>query len=309
MPSPFSQRRRALRERGSLSLKRERCARGCLRGLTAASSLLGLLVACAASAAPTAAPAAARKAPAQAEAHASVAAVKPFLSAASEPQVTSVLPPAPVAGTPRYEADRAVFRATRWLEGSTRWALAVHDVDTSVAATLGDFSCAMGRSLDPARAPHLAALLERLKRDAGQISGPAKKANHRQRPFQIDSGAVCQPVKELAHSFDYPSGHATWGWTTGLVLAELAPDRATDILLRARGFAESRVICGAHNLTAIQAGATTAASLVAALHASPEFVKALAQARTELDTLRTTAPRPDAQRCADELELISATPY
>ena len=35
--------------------------------------------------------------------------------------VTTVLEPAPRPGDPRYETDRAIFRATRTLKGTPRW--------------------------------------------------------------------------------------------------------------------------------------------------------------------------------------------
>lgn len=232
-----------------------------------------------------------------------------YLTLAQIPRMVEVLPPAPLAGTARYQADREIFLATRALKGSPRWALATRDVKGSLEATLEDFSCALGLSLTPAQAPRLSALLTRLQIDAHQAGAGAKKAFRRLRPFQIDPGPVCQAEAELTHSFDYPSGHATWGWTAGLVLAQLAPERASEILLRARAYAESRVVCGAHNQSAIEAGATTAASLVNALNASAEFRADLTAARAELEGLRRTSPPVDAQRCAAERALIQSTPY
>lgn len=67
--------------------------------------------------------------------------------------VTSVLEPAPRRGDPRYDADRKIFRETRRMAGSPRWALATNDVDMSPAALLRDFSCAVGVELTPENAP------------------------------------------------------------------------------------------------------------------------------------------------------------
>lgn len=223
--------------------------------------------------------------------------------------MAQVLPPAPQPGSARYEADRQVFRATRRLEGTPRWTLATTDVNLEVPDMLRDFSCAMGMPLDASRLPRLAAMLKKVDTDGVSITEPAKKANHRQRPFLIDEGAVCQSKEKLARSFDYPSGHATWGWTVGLILAELAPDRADDVLLRARSFADSRVVCGAHNLSAIQAGQINGSAIVARLHAEPVFRTDMEAAKKELDALRvSSAPMPRAQ-CAAERELIVDVPY
>ncbi len=224
-------------------------------------------------------------------------------------QTAVLLPAAPKAGSARYEADRKVFRDTRQLEGTPRWTLAQQDVDYATPTLLGDFSCAMGVPLDAARLPQLAALVDETSRAADASTGPAKQANQRQRPFLIDPGATCQSTQQLAHSFDYPSGHATRGWAVGLVLAELAPDRATDLLQRARAFADSRVVCGVHNLSAIQAGTMNGAAVVAVLHASPSFQTSLADARHELDAYRQANAVGTSAQCKAEKALIEATPY
>ncbi len=163
--------------------------------------------------------------------------------------------------------------------------------------------------LDASRLPKLATLVDQTSRAAEASTAPAKKANQRQRPFLIDPGATCQSTEPLSHSFDYPSGHATRGWAAGLVLAELAPDRATEILLRARAYADSRVVCGVHNLSAIEAGAMSGAAAVAVLHASPAFQTSLADAKRELDAYRQTDTAGAGPQCAAEKALIQGTPY
>jgi acid phosphatase (class A) len=232
-----------------------------------------------------------------------------YLAPAQRPQATGVLPPAPQAGSARYEADRQIFKATRQLQGTPRWTLATSDADGATPAMLRGFSCAVGVPLDAAQLPRLVNLLDRAGADADHANTPVKQANRRQRPFQIDDGAVCQPKPQLAKSFDYPSGQATLGWTIGLILAELAPDRATDIDLRARAYADSRVICGAHNYRAIEAGTMNAAIVVAALHASPAFWQDAASARRELAAYRQSTAAMDAGQCTAEKALISTTPY
>jgi acid phosphatase (class A) len=230
-----------------------------------------------------------------------------FLSPERMPRLVELLPPAPAPGTPRYEADRKIsFLSSGLLEGSPRWKQAIHDVDGSVPAMLGNFGCALGVALAPEQAPKLSALLSRLEKDVHQVTAPAKKAFRRLRPFQIDGGPVCQPEEQLTHSFDYPSGHASWGWTVGLVLAQLSPDRATALLERARTYSESRVVCGAHNFSAIEAGATTAASLMAVLNASDAFRRELKEARAEVEALRGRLPPVAADRCAAERALLAA---
>ena len=61
------------------------------------------------------------------------------------------MPPAPVAGEARYEADRAIFRATRRFAGTPRWEMAAKDVSWKDADMLADFSCALGAAVTPGR--------------------------------------------------------------------------------------------------------------------------------------------------------------
>lgn len=234
----------------------------------------------------------------------------PFLAdPAQRPDTALILPPAPRAGSAAYEADRQVFRATRKLENTPRWEQAKRDVPLDVPDMLKAYSCAAGVQLTPVKTPLLAGLLTRMSADAERAIEPAKAANRRLRPLEIDPGPVCQPREKLVGSYDYPSGHATWGWSVGLVLAELVPERSTELLARARIYAESRVVCGAHNASAIQAGATSAASLVAALHGFADFRAAMDAARHEMAAVRATKKlAPDAAVCAAEAS-NSKMPY
>jgi acid phosphatase (class A) len=225
------------------------------------------------------------------------------------PRTLELLPTAPEAGSVRDAADRAIFKQTRTLEGTPRWSLATADVDASIPAMLRDYSCAVGVSLDPKDAPALTRILNRVARDVATAFQPAKDFYRRKRPFLVDPGDICVArTPDITGSFDYPSGHATWGWTTGLVIAQLAPDREGEILRRAKAFGESRVVCGVHNASAVDAGRTGASALVAALQAEPVFRSDLEAARTEMAALRASAaPRPQA--CEVEANLTAKTPW
>lgn len=232
---------------------------------------------------------------------------KRYLANPADLRMAEVLPAAPKVGSAIYEADRQVFRETRKRQGTPRWQLATDDVKDKVPDMLRNFSCAMAVTLDPQRLPRLSALLKRVDNDSEKVTKPVKLANQRQRPFQIDEGAVCQ--SKLPRSFDFPSGHATWGWSVGLILTELAPDRASEVLLRARAFADSRVVCGVHNLSAIQAGLVNSSAIVARLHAEPAFQADMVLAREELAALRASGMPVSAGQCAAEHALIEQTPY
>ena len=150
-------------------------------------------------------------------------------------------------------------------------------------------------------------MVPKIGRESTRITNLPKDANKRLRPFLIDKGATCiDQTGSIKDSYDYPSGHVTFGWTVGLVLAELAPDRATEILVRARAFGESRLICGVHNLSAVEAGRTNASVLVAALHGSEAFRSDMDAARAEIAAARKAGPAPDPAACAREADLLKS---
>jgi acid phosphatase (class A) len=252
----------------------------------------------------TSAPAAASPAPPTAAAPAAPARTLGFLGADMTPDAMATIPPAPKAGDPRNDLDFAIFKSTRKLEGSERWALAQNDDNYRPAALLKDYSCAVGAELTAENAPTLARILARTTADAGTAAQRAKDVYQRTRPYLHNPGNICiERTDGLSKSFDYPSGHASLGWVSGLVVAQLAPDRATPVLARARAFGESRVVCGVHNMSAIEAGRTNGASVFAALQASPDFQAAMATAKSEIAAARASGKTPDAAACAKEAEL------
>ena len=233
-----------------------------------------------------------------------------FTATIPAPDATKYLPPPPQAGTVRQETDDKAFTSTRAQVGSQRWALATSDADLHENALLHSFSCAAGFVIDTAHAPRLTALIHKM--DVSEI--PDMRASkdywHRARPFVGNKERICteNDRAHLATSGSYPSGHTMLGWSTALVLAELLPDRATEILQRGRVFGESRIVCGVHWESDVQAGYMLGTAEVTTMHASPAFQADMAAARAELDALRRKAPHPKAATCANENSAATHSP-
>jgi acid phosphatase (class A) len=229
-----------------------------------------------------------------------------FLTAETTPDATGIVPPAPHEADPRNTADWAIFRSTRAIQSMNpdRWALAVNDDSYKPADILKDFSCAMGVELTPANSPKLSMVLQRAAQDAANAAAKTKEHYKRMRPFLHNYGEICiEKSDALARSYDYPSGHASASWAQGLILSQLAPDRAEKLLARARAYGESRAVCGAHNLSAVEAGRTNAAGVFAALQSSSAYQSALSAARRELAAVRKSGKAPEAAACEKEFEL------
>lgn len=223
--------------------------------------------------------------------------------------ILKVLPPAPLKDSPAAIADRQIYLNTRGLKGSPRWALAAADADFAPKSLIGNFSCAVGSELEPKALPRLMSLLTKVGPDLIPAFEVAKTHYATKRPPVLYGGEICLPsMAGLDTSPDYPSGHAALGWMLGLVMAEVAPDRAQDVLVRGRVFAESRAVCGVHSASAVAGGETVAVTVMAALHGQAAFRADLDAARAEMELYRKTAPKPVAD-CASLKTVIETAAY
>jgi acid phosphatase (class A) len=241
--------------------------------------------------------------------------IQGYLAPNAIPDTFAVLPPPPTPGDTKEDAERAdhdAYVQTRKLQGTPRWELAARDAVQTAPAVAADFDCALGADLTPQSAPATLNLLARVRADASAITNFPKDRFQHPRPFVSYGGPICTEAdrKGLAASWSYPSGHTTMSWAYGLILAELAPTHATDILSRARAYGESRVVCGVHTVSDIETGRVNGSVLVAALHADPTFRADMDAARAELAALLAHASGAPAERqCAVERDAMVRTPW
>lgn len=205
-------------------------------------------------------------------------ATAPARNPAVQVDALAFIPPAPQANGALELAERAIVRGP-WSAERRAQALADNAIDPFAA-----FDSVLGENFTAANFPATAALLTRAGRAAGYAGDPVKFRDQRPRPFVTDSSITpCIPDEPaLRASFSYPSGHAALGFGWALVLAELVPSRAEAIIDRGRDFTWSRVVCGVHYPSDVEAGRTVASAAVARLHADPDFQRELAAAREEL---------------------------
>jgi acid phosphatase (class A) len=226
----------------------------------------------------------------------------PYLTDANAPDTTAILPPPPRGQSAAEAAAKAAFVAPRSRKCTPRWDLATIDVADGASAILEDFSCVLGQRIDQSRAPALMTLLERTRLDISRATRAPKEHYRRLRPFVGNDSEICvMRTAELGNAYSFPSSHATQGWAYASIMASLMPEKATQFFLRARAYGESRVVCGVHWMTDIQAGRTAASAVFAALQGDATFRSDLDRARTELARLVATGgPAPDQAACARE---------
>lgn len=205
-----------------------------------------------------------------------------YLSTSELPSSLVLMSGPPAEGSPAAKADRAAFRSTRALVGTPRWDQALADVKIMEPGAFESWSCAVDVTIGQETTPATWKLLRRAVIDAGLGTNPAKEHYNRPRPFKMQKGETCVKPESLGANASYPSGHSAVGWTWGMILAELRPAHADRALTRGRDFGDSRVICGVHYPSDVEAGRLYGAAVVARLHADAEFQADLAAAKAEL---------------------------
>jgi len=195
-----------------------------------------------------------------------------------------LLPPPPGVGSLRDQTDVAVDKELERDADAERWKAAVEDGDYVYYR----FADAFGRPIRRVSLPRTLYLLNRAIQDVVDPTFRAKKAFHRPRPFQrYQLSRMCEEERPPAPEVNpttgssYPSGHSAYGWTTALVLAEVAPDRASQLLQEAEDYGQSRLICGMHFSSDVEAGRAIAEAVVQKLHDSGAFRHDLLCAQAE----------------------------
>jgi acid phosphatase (class A) len=215
-------------------------------------------------------------------AYPSVGAASGYL-AGQEVDFHTVLPGPPAVDSLWDRADQGLVESFQAVDDA-RWQLA--DLDAN--ALYPRFAEAFGTQIDKKTSPALVKLLDRSIDDVDATASAAKDHFHRPRPFQrLQLQRVCDkamPPKPEVHptqGTSYPSGHSTHGWTVAMILARVAPERSEALLARAQEYEESRLVCGMHFPSDVEAGHEVAIAVVAHLDASSEFQADLNKARKE----------------------------
>ena len=229
-----------------------------------------------------------------------------YLKASEIPDSRTFLPPPPSPDSAAFNADATTYRDTRTLRNTPRWTLAKQDANLNFPEAANTFSCALGLPISATNTPHLNAILSRLRADIALTTAKTKDHYKRQRPYLYYGEISCTP--EEKHKNDsYPSSHAAIGWAWALVLAEIAPQRGDALFKRGIAFGDSRVICGVHWQSDVNAGRQIGAAAIARLHANDTFTTQMALARKEIERTQTasTSASPD---CAAETSALDAKP-
>lgn len=198
---------------------------------------------------------------------------------------SELLPPPPEVNSILFLNDKAQYEWGLLQRNTPRGEQAIKDADIISGDGLSEaFSEAFGFQISKDKTPEIYKLISNMIGDVADLSTrDAKKYYMRVRPFMMYGDPTCTPDQDklLATDGSYPSGHTALGWGVALVLAEINNSRQTEILERGYQIGQSRVICGCHFQSDVDAGRIVASAAVASLHANERFMEQLEKAKVE----------------------------
>ena len=189
----------------------------------------------------------------------------------------NLLPPPPAAGSAAAQRDLQAVLAAQQARTAEDAATAKADAEHSAFR----FADALGLTTQASTLPKTAGFFERVARYDKASVKEAKAYWRRPRPSAVS--AEVQPLsKEKAGDWSYPSGHATFGYTTAVLLATMVPEKRAAIFARADLYAQHRVVLGAHFPTDLEAGKLTGTVLAEEILKDAQWQADYAAARSEL---------------------------
>ena len=195
-------------------------------------------------------------------------------------ELLKLLPPPP---PPQSEAQRrdmdAVMEAQKNRTPETV-ARALADDELSIYR----FDDVLGPKFKAENLPVTNEFFKRMQADARLILNATKEAWVRLRPYKINSEIIVLGGTPRTN-FAYPSGTTIFGTLTGIMLANMVPEKQVELFDRSAEYVANRVVLGVHYPSDIHASQMGATALAAAFFDTPAFKKDYEDARVELRTV------------------------
>jgi len=169
-----------------------------------------------------------------------------------------------------------------------RAAQATRDAVYGLETILTEFEEAFGMKISKEDTPEIYKVLLEGTATCDSICTKAKREYMRRRPFMVFNESTLYPKDEpaLRKNGSFPSGHTLLGWSSALLMMEINPDRATEILTRGYRYGENRLVVGAHWQSDTDAARLAASAAYARLHTSERFLEQMKKAREEYQRLK-----------------------
>ena len=171
---------------------------------------------------------------------------------------------------------------------SKRAAEAARDAVYGLETILTEFEEAFGMKITQEDTPEIYKVLLEGTATCDSICTVPKATYMRRRPFMVFNEPSLTPEADesLSKNGSFPSGHTLLGWSSALLMMEINPERATEILTRGYRYGENRLVVGAHWQSDTDAARLAASAAYARLHTSERFLEQMKKAREEFKKLK-----------------------
>jgi acid phosphatase (class A) len=204
-----------------------------------------------------------------------------------------LLAPPPKDGSPAQQQEMAAVKRMIQTRTAERYAQATWDAEHEDATP---FAATIGPAFDLAKLPATARLLASVLNDQSVAASAAKDYFRRKFPVTADMPSsyrewTCDTPDRKPESRplrSYPSGHGTLGYSVGVVLAALIPEKSQAILQRAADYAYSREVCGDHYHSDVEASRALGTALGVMLLENAALKPQIDAAKAELRAAHVT---------------------
>lgn len=206
--------------------------------------------------------------------------------------MVNFLPPPPEFESTRFVADQIQYHWGKLQRlNKERADMAKRDAVYGMNTIIQEYCPILGLEITKEDTPELYTLMQDVGASCDSISDRAKQKYMRWRPFMYYNEPTLVPEQEEEHRTNgsYPSGHTVLGWTMALLLSDINPAVADQLLARGYEYGQSRVIAGYHWQSDVDAGRLAASVLYAKLQGNERFREQLAKARQEFAKKRNAS--------------------
>ena len=232
--------------------------------------------------------------------------VDAYFTTSEMPDMVRFMPGPPDSSSVAFANDvNRYYWGKEMRKDPERAAQAARDAVYGLATILTEFEEAFGMKITKEDTPEIYKVLLEGTATCDSICTLPKTHYGRTRPFILFNEHTLVPEleEELNPHKSFPSGHTLLGWSSALLMMEINPDRANEILARGYRYGENRLVVGAHWQSDTDAARLAASAAYARLHTSERFLEQMKKAREEFKRLTPVS----STRVAQQTE--SATVY
>ena len=233
--------------------------------------------------------------------------INAYFTTGEMPDMMKFLPGPPDSTSVAFMNDVARYYWGKEMRNDPeRAAQATRDAVYGLETILTEFEEAFGMKVTKEDTPEIFKVLLEGTATCDSICTRPKREYMRRRPFMVFNEQTLTPDDEesLRKNGSFPSGHTLLGWSSALLMMEINPDRATEILARGYRYGENRLVVGAHWQSDTDAARLAASAAYARLHTSERFLEQMKKAREEFKALKGD---PTAVRSAQVIQHPAAT--